>query len=342
MIKTPALHLSRREFIATSATTALTASAFGSSALASTFPSRDIELLLGVGPGGGTDRSARLIGRYWESMLPGNQRVTYVPRQGAGGLIALQALLDAPPDGHTVMFYPVPHIASFFQLGQIPDMDNDAVGWIGTLFNDPNVLLVPADSPYETIADFIDAARNSSEPFTISGSTPLSNAHFSTVLVRELTGANLQFVPFGGGGDARNAVAGGHVDGCIAPYWSALGVLELTKAIGIFQDSNPAPDLWQPVPANDVLDVEIPALSEPYAMFCSAAVRDENPEAFSTLVSSFKETVNSNEFRAAAASEDLAEFLVDWDADATSKFVEEYVALVDEYLPIMRTDVEEM
>lgn len=342
MLKSPAFQLSRRQLLAAGAATAASFSSFGGSALASTFPTRDIELLLGVGPGGGTDRSARLIGRYWESVLPGDQRVTYVPRQGAGGQIALQALLDAPADGHTVMFYPVPHIASFFQLGQIPDRGQDAVGWIGSLFNDPNVLLVPNDSPYETIADFIDAARNSPRPFTISGSTPLSNAHFSTVLVRELTGANLEFVPFGGGGDARNAVAGGHVDGCIAPYWSALGVLELTKAIGIFQDSNPAPHLWQPVPANEVLDVEIPHLSEPYAMFCSGAVRDENPEVFETLVSSFRETVASDEFREAAQAEDLTDFLVDWDADDTSAFVDNYVALVDEYLPLMRADVEEM
>lgn len=337
-----ALAMNRRSVIAGGSAALLGSMGLPGGARASSFPTQDIQVLLGVGPGGGTDRSARLLGPHWEAHLPGSRRVTYLPRPGAGGLVALEALMNGPSDGHLTMYYPAPHIAWMFTLDQVSGFTRDDVAWVGTLFSDPNVLLVPNDSPYETIADFIDAARTSDRPFTISGSTPLSNAHFATVLVREMTGANLRFVPFGGGGDARNAVAGGHVDGCIAPYWSALGVLELTKAIGIFKDHNPAPHLWQPVPANDVLDVTLPDLEEPYSMFCAASVRRDNPEAFDTLVSSFQSAVTSEDFREAAQAEDLTGFLVDWDGARTDAFVDEYVSLIEEYMPAMEADLADM
>jgi putative tricarboxylic transport membrane protein len=333
--------VSRRHFLGGAA--ALTAMAAGiPGARAAAFPSKPVEILLGVGPGGGTDLAARMIGPHWQKTLGGTQPVTFVQMPGASGLLALNHLLKAPADGQTTMFYPIPHIATSFLINKVPGKTNNDVAWLGAMFSDPNVLLVKKDARWNTIADFIDEARKSSKPFTISGSTPMSNAHFSTVVLRELTKANLKFVPFGGGADARNAVAGGHVDACMAPYWSAIGVLEMTKAIGIFQDKNPAPNLWQPVPVNSVLDVKIPNLEEPYAMFVSGAVRDKNPEVFETLVTSFCAAVASPGFRAAADKDSLTPFLVDWDAKRCDQFVGEYVALVKEYLPAMEADLKDM
>mgnify|MGYP005997350489 CR=1 FL=1 len=330
---------SRRGFLAAGSAATLAVSTSGLRAQ-SAFPSEAIQILMGVGPGGGTDRSARLFGPYWEAALPGSEPVTFLPRPGGSGLVALEYMRAQPSSGYFPMYFPVPHIASLFNLGKVPGGQLSDVAWIGTLFTDPDVLLVPKDSPYETIAEFVEASKAADEPFTISGSTPLSNAHFATIVLAEKTGANLRFVPFGGGGDARNAVAGGHVDGCIAPYWSALGVLELTKAIGIFGDENPAPDLWQPVPVNEVLDVDMPDLLEPYAMFCSASVRDENPDAFETLTTAFSEAVASEAFRAAAKQDNLTPFLSGWDSETTQAFAEEYIALFNQYLSAMEKDLE--
>jgi tripartite-type tricarboxylate transporter receptor subunit TctC len=334
--------VSRRLFLGGSAALGAALLAPAGRAAAASFPSKPVEILLGVGPGGGTDLAARMIGPHWQRALGGSQPVTYVQMPGASGLLALNHLLKGKPDGHMAMFYPIPHIATSFELNKVPGKTNADVAWLGAMFNDPNVLLVKKDARWTSIADFIAEARTSSRPFTISGSTPMSNAHFSTVVLRELTGANLKFVPFGSGADARNAVAGGHVDACLAPYWSAIGVLEMTKAIGIFQDKNPAPNLWQPVPVNEVLDVKIPNLSEPYAMFVSSAVREKNPDVFAQLVSSYGQAVASPEFRAAADKDNLTPFLVDWDADRCSAFVTEYVALVKQYLPAMEKDLKDM
>jgi putative tricarboxylic transport membrane protein len=332
--------VSRRGFIAGS--TALAASMVAPRAFGASFPSQPMEILLGIGPGGGVDLAARMIGPHWEKTLGGSQPVTYTQMPGASGLLALNHLLKNPKGGHSAMFYPIPHIATSFLLDKVPGKTNKDLAWIGAMFSDPNVLLVKKDARWETIKDFIDEARKSDRPFTISGSTPMSNAHFSTVVLRELTGANLKFVPFGGGSDARNAIAGGHVDACLAPYWSAIGVLEMTKAIGIFQDANPAPNLWQPVPVNSVLDVKIPNLEEPYAMFVPSSVRDESPEVFATLVKTYKDAVASPEFRAVAEKDNLAPFLVDWEADRCEQFVADYVALVQQYLPAMEKDLKDM
>lgn len=332
--------ISRRSFLGSTA--ALGASLAMPRAFAASFPTKPVEILLGVGPGGGTDLAARMIGSHWERELGGTQPVTYTQMPGASGLLALNHLLKNPQGGHSAMFYPIPHIATSFLLDKVAGKTNDDVAWLGAMFSDPNVLLVKKDARWETIADFIEEARTAEQPFTISGSTPMSNAHFSTVILRELTGAKLKFVPFGGGSDARNAVAGGHVDACLAPYWSALGVLEMTKAIGIFQDENPAPDLWQPVPVNSVLDVRIPNLEEPYAMFVSGEVRDEQPEVFAKLSESYGAAVASEGFHMAAERDDLTPFLVDWDADRCRDFAADYVSLVQEYLPAMEADLVDM
>lgn len=335
------IQLSRRHFLG--GTVGLFAASAGlPRARAAGFPAKPVEILLGVGPGGGTDLAARMIGPHWEKMLGGTQPVTYTQMPGASGLIALNHLLKGSPDGHKAMFYPIPHIATSFLLDKVPGKTNDDVAWLGAMFSDPNVLLVKKDARWNTIADFIEEARKSPRAFTVSGSAPMSNAHFSTVVLRELTGANLKFVAFGGGSDARNAVAGGHVDACLAPYWSAIGVLEMTKAIGIFQDKNPAPNLWQPVPANSVLDVKIPNLEEPYAMFIAGAVRSEEPEIFSQLVKSYNAAVASPEFRAVAEKDNLTPFLVNWDAARCEQFVADYVSLVKQYLPAMERDLKEM
>ena len=333
--------LSRRQLLGGAAALAAIASGVPA-ARAATFPSEPVKILLGVGPGGGTDLAARMVGPHWEKELGGKEPVTFVQMPGASGLLALNHLLKAPANGQTTMFYPIPHIATSFLINKVPGKTVNDVAWLGAMFSDPNVLLVKKDARWNTIADFIDEARKSSKPLTISGSTPMSNAHFSTVILRELTKANIKFVPFGSGSDARNAVAGGHVDACMAPYWSAIGVLELTKAIGIFQDKNPAPNLWQPVPVNSVLDVKIPNLEEPYAMFVSGAVRDKNPEVFETLSTTFRAAVASPGFRAVADKDNLTPFLVDWDAARCDQFVKEYSALVTEYLPAMEADLKDM
>lgn len=306
------------------------------------FPSRQMEAIIGFSPGGGTDRSARVVTPAWEVTLGTTRPFTYVYAPGAGTLIALRRMMNDPrPDGHTVHFTPIPHTALVFEL-QDPGFSLDDIAWVGSYFDDPNVLLVHKDAKWDRIDQFIDDSISSRRPMTVSVSTPMSAAHVATVILRELTGANLKVVPFEGGSEARNAVAGGHVDACMAPYWSALHVLELTKAIAIFTDHNPAPHLWQPEPANELLNLNIPPLVEPYAVQVHGAVRDRYPDRYEKLVNTLRDAIETPEFQRLADQQDLTPFVKYRSPQDCEQFMHRYLSWLAEFRPAMERDLLEM
>jgi putative tricarboxylic transport membrane protein len=304
------------------------------------YPVPQIEAIIPFSPGGGTDRSVRVVTPAWERALGLSRgfRPNHMP--GAGSLIAQNALQQRAHDGSAVLFTPAPHVAWLHELED--EFSVDQVAWIGAYFQDPNVLLVPRDSPYETMEQFLDAAADAAAPFTASVSSPMSAAHAATVVLRERSGVPLTVVPFEGGAEARNAVAGGHVDCCMAPYWSAVNVLELTRALAIFWDNDPTEGLWDAPPAREVLDFDMPNLSEPYGALVSARTREENPEIYDQLASTFQEALASEEFREAAAEQDLLPFVNPWGPEECESFIDEYLDLLAEYRESMERDVAEM
>ncbi len=306
------------------------------------FPGKQMEALLGFVPGGGTDQSVRLLMPTWDKYLGIVKPtiITYAP--GAGGLIAMQKMVRDPrQDGHVLNFVPTPYTAWLFELKK-PDFPMDAIAHIGTYFIDPDVLLVKKDAKWDRIDQFIEDARKAKEPFTVAVSAPFSASHAATVVLRELTGANLKVIPFKGGSESRNAVAGGHTHACMAPYWSALHVQELTKAIGIFADRNPAPGLlWKPVPVNEVLDVKIPNLLEPYSVMCSGKVKKNHPKNFEKLVNTFKQTVESPEFKKAAEKQQLTPFLAYMSPKETDQAIVDYLDMLKKFRPAMEKDIKQ-
>ncbi|MCE8030444.1 tripartite tricarboxylate transporter substrate binding protein [Billgrantia desiderata] len=339
------INTSRRRFLQGSVAAAAGV-AFGGSLLtkpvfANEFPRGRIEVLVPFSPGGGTDRSVRLVTPAWQETLGMSEPFRLNHQPGAGTLIAQNALRNATHDGHTVLFTPAPHVA-WLSVLQADAFSLDQVAWLGSYFQDPNVLLVPNDSPYQTAQELVDDARESGRTLTASVSSPMSAAHAATVVFREHAGIDIRVVPFDGGAEARNAVAGGHVDLCLAPYWSASNVLELTRALCIFADSDPSTGMWDAPPANDVLDFEMPHLQEPYGALVSTQVKQDHPEVFERLANSFVAALETETFRKAAEEQDIHFFAEVWGPERMNQFIEEYIALLDEYRPAMERDLDEM
>lgn len=339
------INTSRRRFLqgsaAAAAGVALGGGLLTTPVFANEFPSGRIGVLIPFSPGGGTDRSVRLVTPAWQTALGMSEpfRLNHTP--GAGTLIAQNTLKNASHDGHTLLFTPAPHVA-WLSVLQSDAFSLDQIAWLGSYFQDPNVLLVPNDSPYQTAQELIDDARETGKTLTASVSSPMSAAHAATVVLRERAGINIRVVPFDGGNEARNAVAGGHVDMCMAPYWSAINVLELTRALCIFAGEDPSTGLWDAPPASQELDFEMPDLHEPYGAMVSAQVRDNHPGVFEELSSTFIQALESDEFRRAAEEQDIHFFSQAWGPDRMNRFIEEYIALLDEFRPAMEKDIQDM
>ncbi len=334
--------LTRRRFLHGAAAVAAATPLLGLAgrARAQGFPSRQMTAIIPFAPGGGTDRSVRLVTPTWAQLL-GADDFLLDHSPGAGSLIAQNQMRNAPHDAHTVLFTPAPHSA-WLSVLEAQSFQMDQVAWIGSYFQDPNVLLVAKDSPYDTMEDFLDAAANSDRPFTASVSSPLSAAHAATVALRERSGVPLRVIPFDGGGPARNAVAGGHVDCCVAPYWSASNVMELTKALTIFWPEDPTEGLWDAPPADDVLPFSMPYLSEPYAAQVSAQSAADHPDRFERLSETFQETLEHPDFLQGADDQDLTPFVSFMGPRECDEWVADYLALLDEFRPGMEADLEEM
>ncbi len=173
------------------------------------YPSRPVKLLVGYAPGGAVDIVARAIGKQISPAL--GQPVVVENKPGAGTNIALRALMDSPPDGHTLMMTANALAANQTLYQPAPyDMARDftPVALVGRV---PVVLAVNAQSPIDSVAKLI--AMSKAAPGSIAYGSPGNGAtpHLATELFQRAAGIQLNHVPYKGGAPALNDAIAGHV-----------------------------------------------------------------------------------------------------------------------------------
>lgn len=178
----------------------------GSGETGSQFPTKSIEIIVPFAAGGGTDAVARSFAELAKDEL--GQPVSVVNREGGGGAVGMQTGASAKADGYTVTMVPVelltlPHSG----LANFTYKDFRTV----TLLNeDPAAITVSADAPWNTIEEFIEAAKN--EKLKVGNSGTGAIWHLAAAALEKETGIELNNVPFEGAAPAVTALLGGHVD----------------------------------------------------------------------------------------------------------------------------------
>jgi tripartite-type tricarboxylate transporter receptor subunit TctC len=189
---------------------ALALSLAGAAVAQSAYPSRTVSLMVGFAPGGGTDTAARIVAKKLAEVL--GQSVVVENRPGAGGNIAHELLAKAAPDGHSLLLGSVgslavaPHIVA--KLGYDPLRDFAPIT-MAVAF--PNVLVVNASVPAQTLADFVKLAN--SKPGAINyGSSGIGGAgHLAGELFRMMAKVSIVHVPYKGGAPAMTDLLGGQI-----------------------------------------------------------------------------------------------------------------------------------
>lgn len=187
----------------------LMASAISAPALADKFPERDITFVVQAAAGGASDRSSRALVAEMEKELGVNFIVENRP--GATGTVAFAHVAEQKPDGYTIGFAPV-EFAILENIGY--DFNRGDYTYLGQIMNSPVVIAVAADSPYKSLSDLIDGAKD--KALSVSNSGPASSFAAATATLANLTGSQLKMVPFDGGAPAVAAALGGHVDAVAA------------------------------------------------------------------------------------------------------------------------------
>ncbi len=174
------------------------------------FPSKPVKVIVPFSPGGGSDSFARVIQRAVADhhLLPENLVVINVP--GAGGTEGSRRVLNAYPDGHTLLFLHDGILTAKYSGNAA--YGPEAFQPIAATGRDTMIIGVPADSPYASLGELMEAAAQS--PDTVTFATNFgAPSHFAALLLEKAEpGAQFRFVQAGGGSKRLANLIGGHVD----------------------------------------------------------------------------------------------------------------------------------
>ncbi len=181
---------------------------------AAQYPERPLTILAGYPAGGMVDVVARALAEGLKKKYP--KGVGVVTRPGGGGSLAVAELVQARPDGHTVILAPISTLVIHPQLNDLPYKTPDDYEAIINTVSFYSVIAVKADAPWKTMQEFVAAAKAS--PGKLRAGTPGegTSSHLNLEELKRLAGVNITHVPFAGWGESSPALLGGHIESVVA------------------------------------------------------------------------------------------------------------------------------
>ena len=173
------------------------------------YPNRQIRLVVPFPPGGATDILGRLIAERLSAEY--RQPVVVENRPGASGHVGAQQVAKAAGDGYTLIAGTIGiHAAysSYRKLGYDPAAELQPILVIG---ESPNIVAVPANSPYRTFGDFLADAKANPGKINYASAGPGSSIHMVTALFELSSGTRLTHVPYKGSGPALVDLISGQI-----------------------------------------------------------------------------------------------------------------------------------
>ncbi|UPR25089.1 tripartite tricarboxylate transporter substrate binding protein [Vibrio cyclitrophicus] len=199
--------------------------------IAADYPSKNIRLVVPFGAGGGTDAVGRTLANSAKDLL--GQNISIMNRTGGAGAVGMSFGAQQRADGYTLTVV-TREIASLPQMGLMRHTADD-FKLIRLVNLDPAVVLVAADSPYNTINDLIKEAKE--KPGSVKfASTAAPN--FYLMSLEKDQGIKLNAIPYNGASEAIPAVLGHHTDVTMVTPGEAIAQLRSgqLKALGVMSE----------------------------------------------------------------------------------------------------------
>jgi tripartite-type tricarboxylate transporter receptor subunit TctC len=174
----------------------------------SQWPAKPITYIVPFGAGGTTDVLARLVTPKAGAALGTTFVIENKP--GAGGGMGSDFTAKAPPDGYTIQGGTISshaiNVSLYSKLPYDPIKNFTPITMIGSM---PNVLVVRADSPFKTVQDVINAAKNKPGSINYASSGSGTSQHLSGVFFEQMTGGKMVHVPYKSSAESLNALLSG-------------------------------------------------------------------------------------------------------------------------------------
>ncbi len=204
------------------------------SALAQTWPTRPVTVVVPFAAGSSTDTAARILSVGLSEAL--GQQVVVENIGGAAGLTGTTRVARAAPDGYQVVFATVDTMAIVPAMRKNPPYDSiaDFVP-AGLVVEQPIVLIARKDLPANTLAEFVAYAKANHKKMQFGSAGVGSGSHFSCAKLNAALGIDPIHVPYRSSGLAAQDLMGGRLDYLCALGGTAMGPVESgqAKALGL-------------------------------------------------------------------------------------------------------------
>ncbi len=180
------------------------------------YPERPLLLMVSYGAGGATDFQARIV-----TLVAGNKDMLGMPiailnKPGAGGRVGWNWFAtEASKDGYTLGAYNVPHFIAQSNKGGEVEYSTDTFEPIANWGADPAVFIVGKDSPFNSMKDVVEFAKENPGQFTFSGAGLLVGHHIAALQIEKAADIKMAYIPTKGGGSAamKDVIAGNVMGG---------------------------------------------------------------------------------------------------------------------------------
>ena len=202
------MKLLRRKFLEL-AGGVVAAAAFPRLGSADDYPTRPVRIIAGFSAGGGVDITARLIGQWLADRL--GQSFVVENRAGAGGNIGTEAVVNAAPDGYTLLLATVPNAVNASLYEKLNFDFIRGIAPVAGIIRVPMVILLHPSVPAMTVPEFILYAKANPGKINMASAGNGSAPHMAGELFKMMAGVNMVHVPYRGQGPALSDLLGGQV-----------------------------------------------------------------------------------------------------------------------------------
>jgi len=193
-------------------------------ATAQTYPSRAVRLIVGFPAGGPTDITARVMAQLLSERL--GQQVVVDNRAGAGSNIATEGVVNAPPDGYTLLLVGATNAINVTLYDKLNFNFVRDIAPVAGIIRVPLIMEVHPSFPASTVAEFIAYAKAHPGKINMGSGGIGTTLHVSGELFKMMTGVDMLHVPYRGAGPMLTDLLGGQVQVGFDPMPSSIGYVK--------------------------------------------------------------------------------------------------------------------
>jgi tripartite-type tricarboxylate transporter receptor subunit TctC len=198
-----------RSISRTFAAAALLGATLASTAVAADYPVRPVKWVVPYPPGGTTDVLARIVAQWLTEKM--GQPFIVENKPGAGNNIGTEAVINAAPDGYTMLLVNPAHGINATLYKKLPFNFIRDITPVAGLVRTPNVMGVTNSLPVKTVAEFIAYCKANPTKVNMASSGSGTSTHLSGELFKAMTGCNMLHIPYKGAGPVLTDLIGGQV-----------------------------------------------------------------------------------------------------------------------------------